>query len=251
MIQAMEVHLNSITGIDDAIVAMFESKRNLDRKKELEIRSEVARYSRTIYDPENPDATLGRLEDPSEKLCDWMEKLCKWGQQHITLLRFVQMTAMVYGMHRGAQDDFDAHAMRLHSRIIRASTRAGEFFYGEMSEYYQGKIIPTDMALTHLGIDLPEEIEVDGKTYVKRVNGYILKGMENNHDVQRGLYMLSIPSDFVTQSDLTEFSHIYKLRNYDGNAHYELQTAIESWQCQLCTASAGYFNRDLLMAIKN
>lgn len=247
----MDVHLNSITGIDDAIISMFESKRSLTREKELEIRREVAQYSRTLFDPENPDATLGRLEDPSDKLCDWMEKLCKWGHKHITMLRFVQMGVTVYGMHRGAQDDFDAHAMRLNSRIIRASTRLGEFHYGELSEYYQGKIIPTDMALKHLGIELPDEITVDGSVYVRAVNGYILKGMEKEHDVQRGLYMLSIPSDFVTQCNLTEFSHIYKLRNYDGSAHYELQTAVESWQCQLCAASAGYFNRDLLMAIEN
>ena len=107
------------------------------------------------------------------------------------------------------------------------------------------------MACKYLNISLPEEIQVDGKTYVKRLNGYILKGLENDHDVQRGLYMMSIPSDFITQCNLTEFSHIYKLRNYDSTAHYELQTAIESWQCQLCAASAGYFNRELLMEIEN
>ena len=39
----MEVHLNSITGIDDAIISMFESKRGLTREKELEIRREVQR----------------------------------------------------------------------------------------------------------------------------------------------------------------------------------------------------------------
>lgn len=247
----MQVHLNSITGIDDAIISMFASKRNLTREKELEIRREVARCSRNLFDPENPDAVIGRIEDPSEKLADWMEKLCKWGHQHITMLRFVQMGITVYGMHRGAQDDFDAHARRLENRIIRASTRLGEFHPGEMSEYYKGKIIPTDEALQHLDIIIPDEIEVDGKIYVKRCNGYILKGLENDHDVQRGLYMLSIPSDFVAQCNLTEYAHIYKLRNYDGHAHYELQTAVESWQCQLCAASAGYFDRDLLLKIQN
>lgn len=247
----MEVHLNSITGIDDAIISMFESKRGLTREKELEIRREVQRCSRVLFDQENPDAVLGRIEDPSDKLCDWLDKLCKWGRKHITMLRFVQMGVTVYGMHRGAQDDFDAHAMRLNSRIIRASTRMAEFKGDEMSEYYEGKIIPTDMALKHLGITIPDEIEVDGKTYIKRVNGYILKGMEDVHDVQRGLYMLCLPSMFVTQCNLTEFAHIYKLRNYDGTAHYELQTGVESWQCQLCAASAGYFDRNLLLEIEN
>lgn len=247
----MNIHLNSVTGIDDAIISMFESKRNLTREKEMEIRNEVAKHSQYLFDPENPDATLGRIEEPSDKLCDWMEKLCKWGKHHITMLRFINMGVTVYGMHRGGQDDFDAHAMRLNSRIIRASTRLSKFFDGEMSEYYQGKIITTDMACKYLNISLPEEIQVDGKTYVKRLNGYILKGLENDHDVQRGLYMMSIPSDFITQCNLTEFSHIYKLRNYDSTAHYELQTAIESWQCQLCAASAGYFNRELLMEIEN
>lgn len=247
----MEAYLTSITGIDDAICSMFESKRNLTREKELEIRTEVSRYTRNLFDPENPDAVIGRLEDPSDKLCDWLETLCKWGRKHITMLRFVNLGFTLYGIHRGAQDDFDSHAMRLNSRIIRASTRTADFEGDEMSEYYQGKILTTDMALKHLDVKIPDEIEVGGRTYVRAVNGYILKGLENEHDVKRGLYMLCIPSDFISQCNLTEFSHIYKLRNYDGTAHYELQTAVESIQMQLCGASAGYFNRELLMAIEN
>ena len=237
----MEAYLTSITGIDDAICSMFESKRNLTREKEMEIRAEVASCTRSLFDPENPDAVIGRLEDPSEKLCGWLETLCKWGQKHITMLRFVNLGFTLYGIHRGAQDDFDSHA----------STRTADFAGDEMSEFYQGKILTMDMALKHLDIKLPDEIEVDGKTYVKAVNGYILKGLENEHDVKRGLYPLCIPSDFISQCNLTEFSHIYKLRNYDGTAHYELQTAVESLQMQLCSASAGYFDRSLLLAIEN
>ena len=75
-----------------------------------------------------------------------------------------------------------------------------DFSHGELSEYYEGKIIPTDMALDVLGIDIPDEFDWYGNTYVKGVNGYILKGMENNRDVKRGLYMLSIPSNFISKT---------------------------------------------------
>ena len=185
------------------------------------------------------------------ELTDYLDKLLKWGKRHITLLRFIDLSFTVYGMHRGAQDDLDSHAMRMNNRIIRASTRLGEFEQDEMSDYYSGKIIPTDKALDCLGISMPEEIEVDGCPYVRGVNGYILKGYADYNDVKRGLYMLSIPSSFVFRVNLTEFAHIYKERGDHGNAHPELKSAVESMENQLEAATAGYANRELLMAIPN
>lgn len=120
-----------------------------------------------------------------------------------------------------------------------------------MSEYYQGKIIPTDVALTALGIITPEEITYEGQTYVKGVNGYIVKGMENNKDVKRGLYMLSIPSNFIFKCNLTEFAHVYKERNENGTANPEVKQACEMMVDQLENASCGFINRELLAKIKN
>jgi hypothetical protein len=120
-----------------------------------------------------------------------------------------------------------------------------------MSEYYQGKIIPTDTALAFLGITTPDEIEYDGQTYVRGVNGYILKGMENNKDAKRGLYMLSIPSNFIFKINLTEYAHVFKERNEKGSANPEVKTCIEKATDKLEVASLGFINRDLLLKIKN
>lgn len=244
----MKVYLNRVDGIDDAIISMFLSKRTLTRELEIEIRNEVNACSMKTYDREAP---LGSLLEPSDKVLDWLNKLFKWGESHITMLRFCDLSFSVYGLHRAGQDDIDAHAMRMNNRIIRSSTRLADFSHGEVSEYYADKIIPTDVALAYLGITTPDEIEYEGKIYVRGVNGYIVKGMENNKDAKRGLYMLSIPSNFIFRIQLTEFAHVYKERNINGGANPEVKTAVESMADQVEAATAGYATRDVLMRIKN
>jgi hypothetical protein len=245
----MEIYLNRIDGIDDAICTMFLSKRHLTRKKEMEIRNEVRKYSVSFYDGKTPLGAIGPYY--SEKLAAWLHKTLEIGVEHMTLLRFIDLSCSVYGLHRGGQDDFDAHAMRLNNRIVRASTRLGEFKSGEMSEWYQGRIVPTDVALAVLGITMPDELTYEGKTYVRAVNGYILKGEEHNHDAMRGLYMLSIPSDFIFRIQLVEYSHVYKMRNKYGTAAPELKLAIENVTDQLEAATQGLVTRELLLEIPN
>lgn len=41
----MEVYLNRVDGIDDAIISMFLSKRTLTRELEMDVRNEVAKCS--------------------------------------------------------------------------------------------------------------------------------------------------------------------------------------------------------------
>lgn len=147
--------------------------------------------------------------------------------------------------------DIDSHAKRMENRIIRSSTRLANFSDGEMSEYYQGKIIPTDTALALLGIITPDEIEYEGQTYVRGVNGYILKGMEKNKDAKRGLYMLSIPSDFIFKINFTEYAHVFKERNDKGTANPEVKVCIEAATDELVAASYSFINRELLMGVKN
>jgi hypothetical protein len=245
----MKIYLNRIDGWDDAIISMFLSKRTLTRELELEIRNEVADFTRSMSTADG--LPIGSIWFYSEALRDWLEKLFKWCPHHITMGRFLDFSFTVYGMHRAGQDDIDSHAKRMENRIIRSSTRLADFSQGEMSEVYEGKIIPTDAALAILGITAPEELEYEGQTYVKGVNGYILKGMENNRDVKRGLYMLSIPSNFIFKMNLTEFAHLYKERNKNGTANQEVKDCVESAVDQLERASLGYINRDLLLAIKN
>lgn len=243
----MEVYLNRIDGWDDAIISMFLSKRTLTRELELDIRREVAACTN-----KDPDVgPIGMLVNPTGKLNDWLTKLFKWAPIHITMGRFLDLSFTVYGLHRAGQDDLDAHTMRMNNRIIRSSTRLADFSHGEVSEYYQDKIIPTDMALAALGISTPDEIEYEGKIYVKAVNGYIFKGMENNKDVKRGLYMLSIPSNFIFKINLTEYAHVYKERNANSAANPEVKTCIESATDALAVASVGFINRELLLKVKN
>lgn len=244
----MQVFLNRVDGIDDAIISMFLSKRTLTRELELEIRNEVRRCSNQVFDGETP---LGALTHQTDKLRDWMEKLSKWGEQHITMLRFMDLSFTVYGLHRGGQDDWDAHDYRFHNRIIRSSTRLGTFNHGEMSDWYKSKIVPTDMALAMLGITLPDRIvDPDGRTYVRGVNGYVLEGHENDKDYKRGLYMLSIPSCFIFRIQGTEFAHVYRERREAGTANPEVKQVAESCASQLDAATLGYFDRAKLLAIR-
>ena len=243
----MEVYLNRIDGWDDAIISMFLSKRTLTRELEMEIRREVAVCINT--NPEN--GPIGSLREPTEKLKVWLQKLFKWAPMHITMGRFLDFSFTVYGLHRAGQDDLDSHAKRMENRIIRSSTRLADYSHGEMSDYYNGKILPTDTALAVLGITTPDEIEYDGHTYVSGVNGYILKGMENNKDVKRGLYMLSIPSNFIFKINFTEYAHVFKERNQKSGANPEVKDCTECMTDQLETESIGFINRDLLTSVKN
>ena len=245
----MEVYLNRIDGWDDAILSMFYSKRSVTRKLENHIREAV--YESTLHNPIY--GTIGTLleSDYRNEVDDWLNKLFKWAPIHITMGRFLDFSFTVYGLHRAGQDDWDSHARRFDNRIIRSSTRLADFANGEMSDYYKDKIIPTDQALDILEIKVPGEIEYNGITYVKTVNGYIQKGMENQKDVKRGLYMLSIPSNFIFKCNLTEFAHLYKERRQEGTANSEVKECCERCVDLLEAASQGYINRDLLMKIKN
>ena len=247
----MEVYLNRIDGLDDAVISMFLSKRTLTRELELEVRRAVAEYSSRRVGEAPLGALTAEREALPEQLRDWLDKLFKWGTMHITMLRFVDLSFSVYGLHRAGQDDLDAHAMRMNNRIIRSSTRLADFSRGEVSAYYADKIVPTDVALAYLGIETPAEIEYNGETYVRAVNGYVKKGMENSRDVKRGLYMLSIPSNFIFRVQLTEFAHIYKERNINGTANPEVKQAVEAMADQLTAATMGYADRELLLKIKN
>lgn len=246
----MEVFLNRVDGIDDAIISMFLSKRTLTRELELKIRNEVLVNSNLVFDGVNAFGSLKANALESDQLKDWLDKVTKWGERHITMLRFLDFSFTVYGLHRGGQDDWDAHSFRYNNRIIRASTRLGTFESGEMSDWYKGKILPTDMALAALGVTTPDELEYEGKVYVRSINGYILKGHENDKDYRRGLYMLSIPSSFIFRCQGTEFAHVYRERKEDGTANPEVKQVAESCADQIEMATLGYIDREKLLSIR-
>ena len=257
----MNIYLNSIDGIPDAFAALLMSKRNWDIETDKLIRETCRvcldykgklKHRNMVLSNVETDYASNMVNAMFEIFDGYMNKLVKWGEKHITLLKFIDLSITVEGLHRAGQDDWDAHAKRFDNRIIRNSTRIkGVNFDYEMSDYYKGKIIPTDIAANMiLGIELPNEIEYEGNIYVKAVNGYILKGFENNNDVKRGLYMLSIPSNFIFRVNLAEWAHIYKERNENGGANPEVKQCCETIADKLNKAHP-QFTRELWMKVKN
>lgn len=250
----MKVYLNEVTGIADAIVSMTMSKRTWSREGELEIRDMCNRRidRQGKYSATNPlfysESINREINEIDKKYNDYLDLLVKWGWKHITMLRFIDFSITVEGLHRAGQDDWDAHASRYNNRIIRSSTRLATFG-DEMSEWYQDKIISTDVALASMGITTPESLVKDGVTYVKTTNGYIREDMKDNKDVKRGLYMLSIPSNFIFKVNLCEWAHVYKERNIDGTANPEVKICCESIADQI-EQFQPKFTRELFEKIK-
>lgn len=241
----MEVIINRITGYEDAIAAMFYSKQNMTIDFFNEIRDAVDHCT----DKNGAYRKDLSQDDPIKlKFDEWMNRLCKWGWTHITLLKFVDISSSVYGLHRAGQDDWDAHAERYDNRIIRASSRMSEF--SGFSTYYEDKVVSTDTALSELGISIPDEIVHDGVKYVKCTNGYIREDMKDVQDVKRGLYMLGIPSSFIFKVNVTQFAHVYKERNINGHAHPEVKECAET-VADILEDMCPWFTRELLLKIKN
>ena len=240
----MKVYLNSIVGIDDAIETMFLSKRTWTP----ELREEIRKTCDNVLD-RNGNIKAVASKEELDTVMKWLTQVCKMTRRHITVGRFIDFSFTVEGLHRGGQDDWDAHTKRYENRIIRSSTRLADFG-NEKSDYYKDKIITTDEALNILEITAPNEITLNGKKYVKTINGYILEEYKDNRDVKRGLYMLSIPSNFLFKVNLTELAHVYKERNINGTANPEVKDLAEICIDKI-QAVFYQFNRELMLAIQN
>ena len=109
----MRIEITSITGIPDAVQALYVSKNSLTDLQKNDIRDW---YSRNFY-TDTGEYAPGKIlpKDPRDT---YMDKLCHYGKKHITLLRFIDFTCYVSGLHRGGQDDWDSHASRFDNRII-------------------------------------------------------------------------------------------------------------------------------------
>lgn len=241
----MKVEIQNITGFEDAFKALFISKRTLTQ----ELSDEINNVCESVLD------RRGRIKPDAPKedvirFNEWLGKLLRWGKHHITLIRFLNISIMTWGMHRAGQDDIDSHAKRFENKIIRSSTRLANFNQNEMSDYYKDKIMNTDQVLKVLNITTPDRITIDKDTYVKTVNGYIKEEYVDNKDVKRGLYMLSIPSDFVSQINLCEWGHVFKERSKDGGANPEVKEWAEAVTAAL-TNFHDLITREYILSIKN
>jgi len=242
----MNVNINSITGFEDAFVAMYISKRSWTPELDKEIRGVCDNVlDRHGFINLNCDA------DDLEKFNKWLGMLLRMGRKHITLLRFIDISIMTEGLHRAGQDDVDAHARRFDNRIIRSSTRLATFSDDEMSDYYKDKILTDSKVIKAvLGIDMPEEIEYEGNKYVKSPNGYVKEEYKDNKDVKRGLYMLSIPSNFISKINLCEWGHVFKERNENGGANPE----VKQWAEEVMRKITNYhkqITREYVLSIEN
>lgn len=234
----MEVKLRNLNGIQDAICSIFVSKGNLTPEKEQEIDECWAFYDACTTIDYIPNDEYDKRTETYDKTVKMYKKMLEIGAKHTTVIRFIDFSFTVRGLHRAAQDDFDAHSHRLNNRIIRSSTRICKFTGGDKSDYYKDKILTLREVLNLLNIELPEEITTpEGKVYKSAPNGYIsvdaVNSEPNEWDIQRGLYYLAIPSNFIAKCDLFEFAHIYKMRNKNTFAHPELRDMIESLTDQL------------------
>lgn len=242
----MNITVNSITGFEDAFVAMYISKRSWTPELDKEIRD----VCNEVLD-RNGVIKLGCDANDLEKFNKWLGMLLRMGRKHITVLRFIDISIMTEGLHRAGQDDIDAHARRFDNRIIRSSTRLAEFLDDEMSDYYKDKIITDAKIIKELfGIDMPKEVEYEGSKYVKSPNGYVKEEYKNNKDVKRGLYMLSIPSNFVSKINLCEWGHVFKERNQNGSANQEVKDWAEEVMKQI-TSYHEQITRDYVLTIEN
>lgn len=224
----MKVYLNKITGVDDAMVTLLMSKRTWTREKEEEIREKINKN----LTPE------GFIKDEDPEFMEMIGKLIKYGIEfgHTTLLRFIDLSFTIEGLHRAAQDDFDSHAARLNNRIVRSSTRLATFENGELSDYYKDKVMLPFAVCEESGIELPEEITKNGITYKKMHFGYIDEkylGTKEEKDVMRGLYPLGIPSNFIFKVQFPEFGHIVQHRDHTSSANPELKEMIEIAKAEL------------------
>ena len=247
----MKIYLNSIAGIDDAIIAMHMSKRTWNATMDDEIR-----HMCTVVNTRNgifvPKAERGdnRLDKYFDTYQEYMTKLLKWGRLHITLLKFIDISVTVEGLHRAGQDDWDSHAQRFQNRIVRSSTRLASFSDGEKSDFYSGKIKYPFEAMKDMGSAIPDEYtDADGIIWVRTDFGYINKEHLGRKDVHRGLYPLAIPSNFIFRCNLTDWSHVYKERNAKSGANPEVKECCEAIADALIK-SQPLFSRELFMEIK-
>lgn len=231
----MNVYLNEITGMDDALISMYMSKRTWTPEINEQIKSDWHIYN--------------FFGTPLETLNKRIESFCKFAWKHTTMLDFVTISVTVEGMHRAGQDDWDAHACRYNNRIIRSSTRLADFDEDEMSDYYRGKIIPTEMALRILDTEMPDKLVFGKDTYIKTTGGYIREDLKDNRDVKRGLYRLCIPSNFIFKCNMAQWAHVYKMRNEKGTANPEVKELAEKIQ-DLIEQEMPWFNREFLQKVE-
>lgn len=153
---------------------------------------------------------------------------------HHTLMKYIDISFFTDGLHRGAQDDLDAHAIGFNNRITRFSTRLAQISEQKVSEWYEDKIIPFADAHEIIGLNLPPIIEVKDEIFKLTPFGYVAERYATvpttngrDRDVQRGLMGLATPGPAIWKSDFFNLRYIYHMRSKLTKAHPELKDGME------------------------
>jgi hypothetical protein len=216
----MKSQVIEISGYRGAFTALYMTKKNCTPERLADIEEALLAVDNRGF----------LIEDSpyKEKFFGYMNSIIKYGirEEHETLLDYIDITTITFGLHRGAQDDWDAHAKRM--VIIRTSSRYGEFEKSaEISDWYKGKIIPFYEMERVDGIKLPDIILVDNYTYRKLAWGYVREDLVSDGDVRRGLVDLAVASDNTTKMSYRNWRHVYNLRRAGTHASPELQEKVE------------------------
>ena len=224
----MKINIVEISGYISAICAMYMTNRNLTAERKGHI-IDVVEKATNRYGFIKPDES-----EEKKEFLNYMEKTITYGikHEHHQILKFIDVHIHMEGLHRAAQDDYDAHAKRL--EIIRSTTRTTKGAnYAEFSDFYKSKVMSFDEMHDHLnGFTMGEEVTLsNGTQWIKKPWGYVLAEYANNPDVIRGLTPLGMSSENISKVPYGEhLQHIYNLRreNPKGkNANPELQQAME------------------------
>ncbi|MFJ5716571.1 FAD-dependent thymidylate synthase [Neobacillus sp. NPDC093127] len=165
--------------------------------------------------------------------------------KHHTLMKYIDISFFTEGLHRGAQDDLDAHAIAFNNRITRFSTRLAEIDNVKLSEWYQDKVIPIYEVMKRLGVlenHLPAEVFMghNETKFILTPFGYVLEKFAQvpaknglAKDVQRGLMPLGIASNALWKIDFFNLRYVYSMRSKLTKANPELKLGMEQLADQI------------------
>lgn len=257
----MQFHLYKVSGYEEAIMSLRMSKGKFyswEKAKEIQdLVYAVTNRQGAIATPEEYVFNMYNIQYPfvkhSKITGDYDTDIAEFKRllgltmdnamghhEHHTLMKYIDISFFTDGLHRGAQDDLDAHAIGFNNRITRFSTRLATIDEVKVSEWYQDKIIPFHDAIEMGAGDLPECIEVGGGLFNYTPFGYVLdKYEEMNHeasirkDVIRGLIPLGTPGPALWKTDMFNLRYIYKMRGQLTKANPELKIGIEQLADQI------------------
>jgi hypothetical protein len=207
----MNIEIVEITGYVPAIASMYITNKNLDIGRLNDIKDVVSAAT----------DRWGKVINSSPEFRGYMDKLSKYGikHEHETILDFIKISVFMEELHRGAQDNYDAHAKRMD--IIRSSTRANKksTTNPEISDWYKDKI--------KFASNLKRFEDNEGVMWEPTPFGYVRSDLIKDNDTLRGLVPLSLASDNISTMSYRNWRHVYHLRRANTHAAPELQEAVE------------------------